>query len=321
MKDVSIIVPVWNVQEYLRKCLDSLVNQTFDNYEILVINDGSPDNSDLIIEEYAKKYPDLIKSLKKENGGQASARNLGLSRANGEYILFVDSDDWVDKTIVEKLYNRAINTNSDIVICNAYSVQNGKILPYQLFGNYSKDLKKNYIVSCEGACWGQLIKRSIIVDNNLYFLEHHFYEDIAVIPSLCLFTRNISYLNENLYYYLIRSGSTMKQVTYNKSLEDIFDSLEYLSNIFKKNNSYKKYYNIIVKSSQSASYFEVNSYEENEKISAGDTSDPDPGAGTEWSKGMERIQRYIDEKSGGSAADPDQDPSRQYGSGDGRISG
>ena len=243
MKDVSIIVPVWNVQEYLRKCLDSLVNQTFDNYEILVINDGSPDNSDLIIEEYVKKYPDLIKSLKKENGGQASARNLGLSRANGEYILFVDSDDWVDKTIVEKLYNRAINTNSDIVICNAYSVQNDKILPYQLFGNYSKDLKKNYIVSCEGACWGQLIKRSIIVDNNLYFLEHHFYEDIAVIPSLCLFTRNIAYLNENLYYYLIRSGSTMKQVTYNKSLEDIFDSLEYLSNIFKKNNSYKKYYN------------------------------------------------------------------------------
>ena len=76
-----------------------------------------------------------------------------------------------------------------------------------------------------------------------------------------------------------------------------------------------------MKSSQSASYFEVNSYEENEKISAGDTSDPDPGAGTEWSKGMERIQRYIDEKSGGSAADPDQDPSRQYGSGDGRISG
>lgn len=243
MKDVSIIVPVWNVQEYLRKCLDSLVNQTFNNYEILVINDGSPDNSDLIIEEYAKKYPDLIKSLKKENGGQASARNLGLSRANGEYILFVDSDDWVDKTIVEKLYNRAINTNSDIVICNAYSVQNDKILPYQLFGNYSKDLKKNYIVSCEGACWGQLIKRSIIVDNNLYFLEHHFYEDIAVIPSLCLFTRNISYLNENLYYYLIRNGSTMKQVTYNKSLEDIFDSLKYLSNIFKKNNSYKKYYN------------------------------------------------------------------------------
>lgn len=242
MKKVSVIIPVWNVEKYLRKCLDSLVNQTFKDIEIIIINDGSPDNSQVIIDEYKENYPDLIIPYIKENGGQASARNMGLKKAKGEYITFVDSDDWVDTEMIEKMYNKAISTNSDIVVCNAYSVIDDKIGNLEIFKSDDLDSHKRYIINCPGACWGQLIKKDIIINNDLYFLEHHFYEDIAVMPALCLYAKKISYLNENLYYYLIRTGSTMKQTKYSSSLEDIFDSLDYLSNIFIKNNVYEKYY-------------------------------------------------------------------------------
>lgn len=242
MKRVSIIVPVWNVEQYLRKCLDSLVNQTFKDIEIVIINDSSPDNSQEIIDEYKKAYPDLISCYIKENGGQASARNLGLKKCHGEYITFVDSDDWVDTQMVEKMYNQAINTNSDIVVCEAYSVIDDNIKKLDIFKSDNSDVHKRYIINTPGACWGQLIKKDIIVNNDLYFLEHHFYEDIAVMPALCLFSKRITFMNENLYYYLVRTGSTMKQVKYSQSLEDIFDSLDYLSNIFIKNNAYQEYY-------------------------------------------------------------------------------
>ena len=93
---VSVIVPVYNVEKYIDKCLDSLVNQTLKDIEIIVVNDGSPDNSQKIIDKYVKKYPNKVKSFIKENGGQGSARNLGMEYAKGEYISFVDSDDWID---------------------------------------------------------------------------------------------------------------------------------------------------------------------------------------------------------------------------------
>ena len=100
---VSIIVPVYNVEKYLPKCLDSLVSQTIDDFEILVVNDGSPDRSQDIIDEYSRRYPEKVVSLVKENGGQGSARNMALEIAKGEYIGFVDSDDWVDVTMYEKM--------------------------------------------------------------------------------------------------------------------------------------------------------------------------------------------------------------------------
>ena len=96
MPKVSIIVPVYNVEKYLPKCLDSLVNQTLKDIEIIIVNDSSPDKSQLIIDNYASKYPNLIKTFIKANGGQGSARNYGLDYVSGEYISFVDSDDWLD---------------------------------------------------------------------------------------------------------------------------------------------------------------------------------------------------------------------------------
>lgn len=107
MVKVSIIVPVYNVEKYLKKCLNSLVNQTLDDIEIIVVNDESPDNSQRIIDEFEKKYPSKIKTITKKNGGQGSARNEGLKVATGEYIGYVDSDDYISNTMFEKMYNTA----------------------------------------------------------------------------------------------------------------------------------------------------------------------------------------------------------------------
>lgn len=108
MKKVSVIVPVYNVEKYLERCLNSLVNQTLQDIQIIVVNDGSPDNSQEIIDRFEKEYPDKLKGYIKENGGLSDARNYGMQFVEGEYVAFVDSDDYVDDTMYEKLYIKAI---------------------------------------------------------------------------------------------------------------------------------------------------------------------------------------------------------------------
>lgn len=125
---VSIIVPVYNVENYLAKCLDSLISQSLPDIEILVVNDGSKDRSGLIIEEYAAKFPEKIKAFTKENGGLSDARNFGLDKAQGEYIGFVDSDDYVTETMFEEMLQLAEKHQAKMVICNIQKVdQNGEV--------------------------------------------------------------------------------------------------------------------------------------------------------------------------------------------------
>src|SRR5699024_6933853 len=114
MPKVSVIVPVYNVEKYIEKCIQTLVNQTLQDLEIIIVNDGSTDNSEKIIKKYKKEYKNII-YVTKENGGLSSARNFGLLYATGEYVAFLDSDDYVDKIIYEKMYNKAKETNSDYV--------------------------------------------------------------------------------------------------------------------------------------------------------------------------------------------------------------
>ena len=115
MPKVSVIVPVYNVEKYIDKCLKSLVNQTLSDIEIIVVNDGSTDNSETIIKQYLEKYQNKIKYVIKQNGGLSDARNYGMKFATGEYIAFLDSDDYVDNTIYEKMYNKATEEQCDFV--------------------------------------------------------------------------------------------------------------------------------------------------------------------------------------------------------------
>lgn len=236
---VSVIVPVYNSEKYLKKCLDSLCNQTLKDIEIICINDGSKDNSLKMLNEY-KKNDSRIIIIDKENGGQASARNKGIDIAKGEFISFIDSDDYVKIDMLEKMYNKAYDENADLVVCDYYegNEQNGfkkinaKNTTYTekinfMFGNISP--------------WNKLIKTCLIKNNNIKFLEQHIYEDLATMPLIGIYANKIVYIEEAFNYYIIRQGSTMRQKKYNRKLESIFVAVEHLKNEMIKRNFLPKY--------------------------------------------------------------------------------
>lgn len=212
---VSIIVPIYNVEKYLRTCLDSLVNQTLQDIEIILINDASPDNSYLIMQEYEAAYPQLVKCIYlKENLCQGGARNRGLDIAQGEYVLFVDSDDWVDLSICEKLYAKAKEGDYDIVGCDYYKVKE-KTGVKTWFSLYYKPQtgkldtrKRASLVMLYPIPWAKLIRRNLIMNNRLFFPEHVKYEDSAVVPLYFLYANSLGYVEEPLYNYNLREAST-----------------------------------------------------------------------------------------------------------------
>lgn len=220
---VSVIVPVYNVEKYIKKCLNSLVNQTLDEVEIVVVNDGSPDNSQKIIDEYTKKYKN-IKSYVKKNGGLSDARNYGIKKATGKYISFVDSDDYIRKDMLEKMYNYAIQKNFDVVVCDSINVySDGTEILIKSNNNYSDDDVKNYIISPPMACT-RLFKKSIF--DKIEFKKNIYYEDLEMTPKVINLTKKIGFVSDGLYYYVQRDGSIMKQKVFNDKLLNIFDVLK-----------------------------------------------------------------------------------------------
>ena len=228
---LSIIVPVYGVEKYIDKCLNSLVKQSLKEIEVIVVNDGTKDNSQKIIDKYVKKYPDKIKSYIKENGGQGSARNYGLKKATGEYIGYVDSDDFVEKDMYKKLYNKAKENNYDIVVCGNYNVsedyQNKNIDAF--INNYNTDLENIFFGKM--AVWNKIYKRDILIKNKLEFKEKVWYEDLAFTLKAIMNSNTFAFIDEPLYDYLIREGSTMNNSNVQRNLEilDAFnDILSYI---------------------------------------------------------------------------------------------
>ncbi len=205
-KDISIIVPIYNAEKYLNKCIDSLVNQTKEELEIILVNDGSTDNSENIIKEYKDKR---IKYFKNENQGIGKTRNFGIEQATGKYIMFVDSDDYIEKDACEKLYSKAVNNNLDIVICDFFKVyDSGETEQITIPDFKDSSLKENPDIITEFlAPWAKLYSRKMIIDNNIRFVENLKYEDAPfVIESLCC-ANKIGKLNECLNYYLVHTNS------------------------------------------------------------------------------------------------------------------
>ena len=240
---LSIIVPVYGVEKYIDKCLNSLVKQSLKEIEIIVVNDGTKDNSQKIIDKYVKKYPDKIKSYIKENGGQGSARNYGLKKASGEYIGYVDSDDFVEKDMYKKLYNKAKENNYDIVVCGNYNVsedyQNKNIDAF--INNYNTDLENIFFGKM--AVWNKIYKRDILIKNKLEFKEKVWYEDLAFTLKAIMNSNTFAFIDEPLYDYLIREGSTMNNSNVQRNLEilDAFnDILSYI-----QHNKKEEYFNKI----------------------------------------------------------------------------
>ena len=239
MIKVSVIVPVYGVEKYIVKCIDSIVKQKLKDIEIIVVNDGTPDNSIKLIKDNFKD--DRIKIFNKKNGGLASARNYGIKKAKGEYLFFVDSDDFIDECLYE-MYEKAKKDKVDLVICDYYKYYNDlnkehiKIIPF-----YESNNHKCSVTSMPGAVC-KLIKKDIITENKIEFLEKHFFEDNAIMPYLCALCNKFSYINKPYYYYLHRDGSILHQQKYNKKWEDIFSSLDNLYNKFLESNLILDYY-------------------------------------------------------------------------------
>ncbi len=228
MVKVSIVVPVYQVEKYLRKCLNSLVKQTLEEVEILVINDGSPDDSQRIINEFQKQYPLKIRSFIKENGGLSDARNFGLDRATGEFIGFVDSDDEVSKTMFEEMYNLAVRHQAEMVVCNIQKVdeQGNCIQQLTQIPNMPEkiNLMENFSVFADlsyFAC-NKIFKRELF-DHKRFKKGVHF-EDIQLIPQLVLNCKTIAQTQNYHYQYLERTDSISK--THTRKGLDVLNAVE-----------------------------------------------------------------------------------------------
>ena len=213
MAEVSIIVPVYNVEKYLERCLDSLINQTFKDIEIICIDDGSIDNSGKILDEYAAK-DSRLKVIHQNNAGQAAARNNGMKIASGRYISFVDSDDWVDKDFIEKLYDAIIRNDADIAAASIIRKrQNSE--KYRVHYTEEKCLEtlsdKIAVCNIPKCCyvWNKLYKKEIIAD--WQFKAGVYFEDVLWLPEVIKKSGKIVTVPNVNYFYRVNSSSIVKK--------------------------------------------------------------------------------------------------------------
>lgn len=235
---ISVIVPIFNVEDYLIKCIDSILEQTYSNLEIILVDDGSPDNCGLICDKY-KEVDDRIKVIHKKNGGLSDARNAGLDIASGDFIMFIDSDDYVSKNIIEKLYNDIIETNADISICDFVKYNDNSML-------YNEYSKKKFVVEgdkkFDNVCneyaivtvvqWNKLFKKNIF--DELRFRKGKINEDEFIICDQLNKAKRVSYNLEPLYYYLQRDNSIMSKFKIQRY--DVIQALDERISFFENKN-------------------------------------------------------------------------------------
>ena len=266
---VSIIVPIYNVESYLSICLDSLINQSYQNIEIIAVNDGSTDDSSHILYEYAQK-DSRIKVLNQENQGLSEARNTGIYHAKGEYLCFVDSDDWIDVLCIEKaiksIQDRACDV--DVVMWGYNRSSTNKVLPVKLsentdfydsnnihflvqrvIGPIGVQLRTPQLIDSYGTAWGKLFRTSIVKDNHIEFVSTKKIgtEDLLFSVEFFLLVKNAIVMSDCLYYYR-KCVSTSLTARYKKNLYDQWTLLQDLVwNSIKENKLFEDaFYNRVV---------------------------------------------------------------------------
>lgn len=231
---ISVIVPVYNVEKYLRKCVDSIINQTYKNIEILLIDDGSTDGSGAICDEYSQRY-DIVTAYHKQNGGLSSARNYGIERAKGEFIGLVDSDDYIHEEMYDRLYTLLVENDADLSECKLADVYNGKVRSSNkkievLIVNSETAIDYAFKAEIASvAAVDKLYRRSLF--DNVRYPEGKTIEDGYVIVDILSACSKIVISTEQLYYYVHRKGSITTNAFSKKNLDAII--------------TYEKNYNII----------------------------------------------------------------------------
>ena len=220
---ISIIIPVYNTGEYLYKCLDSILNSTYQNLEIIVINNGSDDPvTNRILDEYAKK-DERISYYRKDNEGIAKTRNFGLDHLKGEYVMFVDSDDFIDRDMIQKMYETIINKDVDIVEC-AFVIEKG---PFKICRKRYKDHFYDNHETLKGLeintginnyLWAKLY-RSILFEGVRFKEDYRGFEDVEIMPRIFAKSKGLYTLKQRFYHYVMRRGSYTNHMTYKISDE------------------------------------------------------------------------------------------------------
>lgn len=225
MPKISVIIPIYESEKYIKKCIDSIINQKFSDIEVVCVNDCSPDNCLTILREY-QKNDDRIKIINLEkNGGRGNARNIGMKNATGDYIMFIDGDDWFAEDAFEKAYNQITKNNNDVVFYNIYNY-------YEEDGSISYNDQKYYVLleqknqssinlaelsrpfNLHGACWNKIYNAQFLKNCNAYFFDNHDFEDHIFYMIIMCNAKSISVINEPLYYYRIRGGSAVHSSGY-----------------------------------------------------------------------------------------------------------
>jgi len=234
----SIIVPVYNVEKYLEKCLNSLLTQSYKNFEVIVVNDGSPDNSEKIINEFVKKDK-RVRYFKKENGGLSNARNYGVTKAKGDYLVFVDSDDFIDENLLEVINDNIID-NLDIIrfqvrTINDAAEEDAHEQPFENLNNvdaFEIISKYKYIEPA----WCYAYNASFWKKNKFEYANGKYHEDFGLTPLILFKARKISSVDYIGYNYIIRDNSIMTTTNYTKTKQKVFDMLDHFDYLYKEIN-------------------------------------------------------------------------------------
>ena len=249
MPKISVIIPVYNVEKYLKRCLDSIVNQSLKDIEIICINDGSTDRSLNILQEYAQN-DSRIKIINKENQGLSCARNDGTDISTGEYIGFVDSDDYIDLNFYEKLYEYAQNNNADIAVAGIKKANNRycrNMLTFPQLETAEDFISKIKLCNVPDFChvWNKIYKRELITKTGLRFVPDRIYEDLPYTPQILYASKKLVTVPDIYYYYWRGSNSLIKKGG-NKAKQDYIKSEAEIINFFEKINlSYFDYKTIV----------------------------------------------------------------------------
>lgn len=236
--DLSIIVPIYNAEKYIENCIESLLNQTKKEIELILINDGSTDNTDELIKKYNDKR---IKYFKNKNQGIGKTRNFGIDKAMGKYLMFIDSDDYVDKNTAKLMFDKAFSNDLDIAICDFYKVINNENYKEKLIDFKTTTLKKmpNLILDINLSPWNKIYKTSLIKENNIRFIENLKYEDAPFVCEVLKKAKKIGKVNKFLNYYVIHGNS--ETTVRDERVFDILKIVDIIRNNFKEDNYIKEY--------------------------------------------------------------------------------
>lgn len=243
MIKLSIVIPVYNVEKYLAKCLDSVIYPELHNYEILVVNDGSTDASGAVAADYAARYPELIRLTEKENGGLGSARNAGLEAARGEFVVFLDSDDWLRENAVPEMLEK-LNEDFDICIFGMLSVTEAGVVLDDIQSCPQEGLVSlrdfPQLLFCPPSGCNKIFRRSLFTDSGIRFPDRAWYEDLRTVPKLYLLTDRIVADSRQWYVYLQRAGSIINSDNLQRNLE-LIDAIEDLHQFYERMGQSEQY--------------------------------------------------------------------------------